>query len=145
MRRILLSLMLVIVSISPVIAAQATVQDRMRMSVEIADYIRDSGKSNEFHAGSVNLGAAVIEGHWAIADWRSEGDKLHGQVAFAFLCDHWNLERVTIGRPLRVQDLVGHHTGGSPVAIAEKLVADLKSLETQHIAYMKPAHAGVEC
>jgi hypothetical protein len=97
MRSILLCVLLGAVTISPVIAAQATVEQRLRMSVEIASYIRDFGKRNEFHTERVDLGPTAIEGNWALADWRSDDGKLHGQVSFAYICDHWNLEKVRLG------------------------------------------------
>ena len=145
MKSILVCVLIAIVGVSPANTARATLLDRTRMSVEIAGYIRDVGKSNEFKTKFVELGAAAIEGNWALADWRSEDGKQRGQASFAYLCDHWNLEKVKIGHPLHAQDLVGHRLGGAPVAFAEKLVADLKLLETQHIAYLKPAHSEVGC
>jgi hypothetical protein len=146
--------MLVVVFISPANASQASIQDRMGMSQSVADYIhnRDYGKSNPFNTNTVEIGAAAIEAHhsaeeytrYALADWRSADGKVHGQVLFYYLCDHWNIEAVSSGRPFSAQGLI-EQAKRLPAATASKLVDQVVQLEKLSIAYLKPAHPGFSC
>jgi len=149
MRAIVVGVMLVAIFISPANATLASIQDRMRMSVSIADYIHDS-LSNSFKTDDVELGPAAVERNFALADWRSADGKLHGQVSFFYLCDHWNVGQVSTGRPLRAQDLIAppksvRQIGSIPAKIASKLAAELAQLELRHVTYLKPAHFGITC
>jgi hypothetical protein len=142
---VLISMLLAIFSASPCDAAQASLHDRSRMSVAIADYIRDAGKSNDFKTDLVKLGPTVVEGNWALADWQSEDGKRRGQVSFFYVCDSWSVGKVELAQPFRVRDLTGHHFGDVPEKTAAKLVTDLKQVEKLHVAYLKPAHAELGC
>jgi hypothetical protein len=147
-------LLLVAVIKLPANAEQASLQDRLGMSASVADYIHDHdyGKSNPFQTDAVEIGAAAIEAHhsaeeytrYALADWRSADGKGHGQVLFSYLCDHWNIEAVSIGRPFSAQRLV-EEAKRLPAATASKLVAQVVQLEKLNIAYLKPAHPGISC
>jgi len=143
---IVVGVMLVALSVSPANAAQATVQQRMSLSVSVADYIHP-GKSNPFKTDAVELGAAAIEGRFALADWRSADRSAHGQVSFYTVCDQWYVGIVSMGRPLTAQNLVGppQLESSVPSAIASKLVSELAQLEDLHIEYLKPAHVGITC
>jgi hypothetical protein len=150
MRAIVVLVMLVVVSISPANAARASVKDRMRMSVSISDYIHyhDRGKSNAFKTDAVEVGAAAIEGQFALADWRSADGRARGQVLFFYVCDDWNVGAISTGRPLsiamvRMQSpfLAAHLTE----KIASKLAAEVTRLEVQHVAYLKPTHPRPTC
>jgi hypothetical protein len=132
----------------PASAEQASPKDRARMAVSIADYIHDGdyGKSNPFKTGAVEVGAVVIESHWALADWRSADGSTHGQVSFFYECDHWNVGAVSIGGALSVQNLIARKgLGQMPAPAATKLAAELTQLESQEIAYLKPAKATGDC
>lgn len=142
---ILTGAMIVFVSASPISAAQASIGDRIRMSEEIANYIHGSGRSNAFKAGAVELGPATVEGNFALADWRSADRKRHGQVSFFYACDHWNVGKISVGRPFQAKDLVSKDLSNVSLKTAAKLLADLKQLENQHVAYLKPAHDEGSC
>ena len=60
-------------------------------------------------------------------------------------CDHWNVVNVRVGKPFKAQDLTCHYLGGASMKTAERLVDDLKQVERQHIAFLKPAHYDVSC
>ncbi len=145
MSAVIISAMLLAILGSPAYAAQASLRERTEMSISIADYIVDAGKSNPFKAHSVELGTATIEGHWALADWRSADGKVQGRVSFFFLCDHWNVGKVITRRDLRAHDFVGGGMSGIPAEASGKLVAELSRLESQHVAFLKPARAGPSC
>jgi len=145
MKAFVVGAMIVLLSASPISAAQASIQDRTRMSVSIADYIHDYGKSNSFKTNAVELGPAGVEGHSALADWRSADGKHRGQISFFYLCDHWNVGKISTGQPLRAKDLVGQALSSMSTRTAAKLIADLKQLESQHVAYLRPAHNEVSC
>ncbi|HME81814.1 MAG TPA: hypothetical protein VKF82_07030 [Candidatus Eremiobacteraceae bacterium] len=131
-------------------ARQASVQERLAMSVSIADYIHYHnyyGKTNPFKTEAVELGAAATEGRFALADWRSADDREHGQASFYTVCDTRFVGTVSTGRPLTTQNLVGQPKLESsvPAPIAAKLVAEVAQLEDLHIAYLKPAQWGTTC
>lgn len=127
-------------------AREASIADRTGMSVEIADYIKDAGRANEFKTGAVEVGAAAIEGQTALADWRSADGKERGQVTFFHSCDHWNLGRVSIGHAITANGLHASHLPGSPsVDDAIRLVDELRRLEVRHVAFLAPARAGISC
>jgi hypothetical protein len=139
-------------SIAPAFAQQASLQDRTRMAVSIADYIHDGdydrsqGRPNPFKSDAVELGAVAIQGHWALGNWRLADESIHGQVFFFYECDHWNVGNVATGSSLKVQDLVARQgVGRIPSPSAARLVADLVQLESQHVAYLKPAKPEMTC
>lgn len=133
----------VIAASVPASAKTASAQERVQLSVAMADAINDghSAKSPFFSgAKSVEIGAATVDHPWALADWRSTDGKTHGQVLFRYLCDHWNVWSVT---STLTPAQLGHH--GVPKSIATTMVADLSALEAQHFAYLGPARPGVTC
>lgn len=153
MKTLALVLVLVVLSSAPVWAAPArswtdvvpaTIQDRARMAQEIADDVHYDGKSNVFKTDAVELGAAAIEGNTALADWRSADRTKHGQVYFFYICDHWNVGKVSIGRPLTARELETNHYSAHAVDTT-KLIAELKKLESHGIAYLNPPHFGATC
>lgn len=120
------------------------------MAVEVANYIHDV-HNRAFHAGSfsgataVQIGAAVIEQPGALADWRAANGKAHGQVAFLYVCDHWNVLKVSNGGPLRPEQIVVEQPFPITRSVADKLVAELAELETKNVAFLKPARAHPGC
>ena len=145
MKAFIFGLMLVLVSASPINAAQASVEERTRMSVSIAAYIHDFGRSSDFKTDAVELGPTAVVGNSALADWRSVDGKRHGQISFFYLCDHWNVGKISTGQPLQAKDLVGQGLSNMSTKTATKLLADLKQFEKQHVAYLKPAHNEGSC
>jgi|SRR5579872_719021 len=144
MRAVIIGLVLVVGSISPCHAAEASVQDRIGLSVSISDYIRDikyENTSNLFRTTTVEIGATVIEDSSALADWRSADGKKHGQVFFYHMCEHWWVEAVSVGRALSAHEIAGR----IPAAAATRLVAELANVEDQPVAYLKPARPGGTC
>ncbi|GEM_PF-4565671 len=141
-------------SSSPTTGAAATLRERAAMSQSVADYVHDPGMgvyhTNPFKTNSVEIGAAVVEtssdplsySRFALADWRSQDASSHGQVFFRYLCDHWNVTSVSIGRPLTFQEILAART---PKTVAENLVAGLAGLESQQVAYLEPAVPGLSC
>jgi hypothetical protein len=129
-------------------AEVASADERSRMAVEVANYIHDLNPA--FHAGSfdgaraVEIGAAVIEQPGALADWRGENGKGHGQVAFLYVCDHWNVLKVSNGVPLRPEQIVVQQPFPITKSVAKKLVAELAALETKNVVFLKavPPHPG---
>ncbi len=117
------------------------------MSQSVADYIHDGffkGVGAFKGTRSVEIGAAVIEWPGALADWRSSDGKSYGQVAFYYMCDHWNVLRVSNELPLRAEQFSFPLRGVTKTA-AKKLVVDLGRLDTKHIAYLKPARWQMGC
>ncbi|MGC2129629.1 MAG: hypothetical protein WA629_05970, partial [Candidatus Aquilonibacter sp.] len=104
-----------------------------------------------FHAGSfegataVEIGAAVIEQPGALADWRSENGNGGGQVAFLYVCDHWNVLKVSNGVPLRPEQIVVEQPFPITKTVAQKLVAELAQLETKNVVFLKPARPHPGC
>lgn len=123
-------------------AAQASAEDRMQMAVAIATDIHDSGNTNAFRTKVVELGVAAIERPWAIAEWRSVDQTVHGQVLFKYFCDHWNVNDVSTGSLAQMRLLTAQ---GVSTATAAKLVADLTKLRGQPVAYLKANRAGTNC
>lgn len=146
MKAILTGAIILIISVWPAVARLATVHERAELSVTIASYLhnRDYGKSNPFGTGAVEVGAAVIESRFALADWKSADGKEQGQVVFFYACDSWNVGKVTRS-PFQAQDLTGHYQGDLTKEDAAKLVAELKWAEGQSIGYLKPAKPTTGC
>jgi hypothetical protein len=136
-------------ALSPALGSEASVQERKSMSQSVADDIHDY--PNEFRAKAVEIGAAVIEeadqsapsSHYALADWRSADGTLHGQVFFINMCDHWNVEAVSFGRPLTVQEIVSVRR--TPTKIAKGLLGELAGVDSAAVAYLKPSTPGFSC
>lgn len=126
---------------------EASRDDRARMAVSVAECIRDEPKCARAFAGAgaVEIGAAAIEGDAAIADWREARGSRHGQVGFFYACDHWNVGPVTKAAPLRPAQLVTGPRWGASRATANKLVSELAQLESEHVAFLKPAEPGPDC
>jgi len=120
------------------------------MSTVIADYIRDArhlDTPNAFKSTSVELGPTAVAGQsgygrYALGDWRSADGRAHGQVYFSYECDGWNVGEVSLGRPLRANELISWHT---PSNVQEVLVTELLKLEACRIAYLSPAVPSVSC
>jgi hypothetical protein len=133
----------------PVAAKQAADRDRIAMSVEVANYIHDpygvGSHPNAFGGSSkIEIGSAAIEWPYALADWRSTDGKYRGQIAFWYMCDHWNVGPITIGRRMSPKELVAMRPGDKePVPAA--LIAELQKLEARHVAFIQPAHPTKGC
>jgi hypothetical protein len=147
MRAVAIGLMLVFLSISPANARHASVQDRMEMAVTIATDIHFDQKlrlSNPFKTNAVELGPTAIErsaqfGELALADWHSAEGRVHGQVLLVPMCG-WRVHAVSVGRRLKARDLnVRPDLLPATVKVFSKLSAEVVELETQHVAYLKPA------
>jgi hypothetical protein len=132
------------------LAEVASKDERARMSVEVANYIHDT-REPAFAAGSfhgttaVEIGAAVIEMPGALADWRAANGAGHGQVAFLYVCDHWNVLKISNGVPLRPDQIVVKQPFPITRPMANKLVAELGQLDTSNVAFLKPAKAHQGC
>jgi hypothetical protein len=130
-------------------AEVASADERLRMALEVANYIHDTNPA--FHAGSfdgtraVEIGAAVIEQPGALADWRGENGKGHGQVAFLYVCDHWNVLKISNGIPLRPEQIVVQQPFPITKSVAQKLVAELAALETKNVVFLKPVRPHPGC
>jgi hypothetical protein len=146
MRRPLAILVLFLFFAQPVSAKQASLQDRLLLSQTVANYINDPDyKGYKYFNGAhaVEIGAAVIEGNGALADWRSVDGKNYGQVAFFHLCDAWNVLSVSNKVPLRAEQIRSHW--GITKNIASVLIAQLRALEPKHVVYLKPPQAQQSC
>jgi hypothetical protein len=146
MKAILIGAIIFIISAWPTGARLATVRERVGLSVTIASYLhnRDYGKSNPFETGAVAVGAAVVESHFALADWKSADGKEKGQVDFFYACDSWNVGKVTKAQ-FRVQDLTGRRLGEVTREDAAKMIAELKWAERQGVGYLRPAKPTTTC
>jgi hypothetical protein len=145
-RRAVTAIALFIVFVAPAQAKQASLQDRLLLSQTVANYINDPDLKgyNDFNgARAVEIGAAVIEGIGALADWRSVDGKHHGQVAFLHRCDSWNVLRVSNNVSLRAEQIATD--GGITRSVARLLVARLSALEPRRVAYLKPPRAQMSC
>jgi hypothetical protein len=143
MRRVMTSFsagaLLVLLAIQIAIAREATAQDRAEMAVQVANYIHESGAAAFGGAKAIEIGAAVIEQPGAVADWRAANGNAHGQVAFIYACDHWNVLKVSNGVPLRSDQLVVNEPFPITKTTANRLVAELAALEGSQVTYLKPA------
>src|ERR1700752_4111215 len=82
-------------------ADQATLEQRTAMSQELANSIHDREEVvSQLGVRGIEVGAAVVDFHTALADWRSTDGKHRGQVAFFYACDHWNPAIITSGKPI---------------------------------------------
>jgi hypothetical protein len=119
------------------------------MALEVANYIHDVNPA--FHAGSfdgargVEIGAAVIEQPGALADWRGANGKGRGQVAFLYVCDHWNVLKISNGMPLHPEEIVVQQPFPITKSVAQKLVAELAALETKNVDFLKPVRPHPGC
>jgi hypothetical protein len=140
--------MLVLLSIQPVNARNASVQERTGMSQSVADYIEDVKVGDMKADGAlkgvraVEIAAAAIEWPWALADWRSADGTAHGQILFRYMCDHWNVRKVSREAFAQNQHLTAL---GVPEPSAIKLISEIAAAETHHVAYLMPSRAGVGC
>lgn len=144
----LLAALLLTAAIS--LAEVASKDERARMGVQVANYIHDT-REPAFHAGSFNgataveIGAAVIEMPGALADWRAANGSGHGQVAFLYVCDHWNVLKISNGVRLRPDQIVVKQPFPITRPVADKLVAELAQLDTANVTFLKPAKAHQGC
>ncbi len=132
------------------LAEQASKDERARMAVEVANYIHDTREpafaAGAFHgATAIEIGAAVIEMPGALADWRGANGNGHGQVAFLYVCDHWNVLKISNGAPLRPDQIMVKQPFPITRPLADKLVAELAQLDTTNVAFLKPAKAHQGC
>jgi hypothetical protein len=131
-------------------AEVASADERARMALEVANYIHYP-HDRAFKAGSFNgataveIGAAVIEQPGGLADWRAASGKGHGQVALLYVCDHWNVLKISNGVPLRPQQIVVELPFPITRPVADKLVAELGQIETKNVAFLKPARPHPGC
>jgi hypothetical protein len=125
------------------LAAQATSTQRQELAQAVADEIHTSPAT--FHQlKAVEVGAAVVDGYNALANWRSHDQAQHGQVSFYLACDHWNVGNVSFGRALTPAQIEsGDHPFGKPDG--SKQLAELAGLATKNIAYLKPATGKGRC
>ncbi|MBV8082324.1 MAG: hypothetical protein JOY86_05005 [Candidatus Eremiobacteraeota bacterium] len=157
MRLLVIGSILMVLLGMPAMGEEASLQNRRAMNQAIADYIHDLhdlGKSNPFKASGVELGPAVTEeqwgesvqsGRWALADWRSADGTTKGQVSLFYMCDGWNVGKVSIRSTLSPTDLQSRYMDGVPARIAVKLVSELGQIESKNIGYLKPATPGITC
>ncbi|MGB6986148.1 MAG: hypothetical protein WBD74_09280 [Candidatus Aquilonibacter sp.] len=136
-------LLLVASSTLSVFAAQAMPAQRQELAQAVADAIHTNPAT--FHRiKAVEVGAAVVDGYNALANWRSQDQTQHGQVSFYLACDHWNVGNVSFGRALTPAQIEsGDHPFGKPDG--SKQLAELAGLETRNIAYLKPATGKGRC
>jgi hypothetical protein len=131
-------------------AEQASIVERSWMAASIAGYIKDGdygrtrGRANPFQSNVVQIGAAVIEWPFAVADWRTLGGSVHGQVSFFYLCDHWNVGVVKT-RSIRSTELISSTAPQTLTAsTATALTAELAVAEASPVAYLR-ATANARC
>ncbi len=142
-RSAIVLLLLVTSTTLSVFAAQATSTQRQELAQAVADEIH-TNPATFHHLRAVEVGAAVVDGYNALADWRSQDQTQHGQVSFYLACDHWNVGNVSFGRALTaVQIESGDHPFGKPNG--SKQLAELAGLTTKNIAYLKPATGKARC
>ena len=144
MKRTAIVLILLVASTTlSALAAQATAAQRQELAQAVADAIH-SNAATFHHLKAVEVGAAVVDGYNALADWRSHDQAQRGQVSFYLACDHWNVGNVSFGRALTPQEIAsGDHPFGKPNG--SKQLAELAALETQNVAYLKPAIGTKRC
>jgi hypothetical protein len=139
----LLLLLLVAATTLSVLAAQATPSQRQELAQAVADEIH-SNPATFHHLKAVEVGAAVVDGYNALADWRSPDRAHKGQVSFYLACDHWNVGHASFDRGLTAAQIEsGDHPFGKPQG--SKQLAELAGLDTQDIAYLKPATGKKRC
>jgi hypothetical protein len=144
MKKLLPLLLLFIASTTiAVYAAAATASQRQELAQAVADAIHTNPAT--FHdVKAVEVGAAVVDGYNALADWRSQDRSQHGQVSFYLACDHWNVGNVSFGRALTAAQIEsGDHPFGKPNG--NKQLAELAGLQTNTVAYLKPATGTKRC
>ncbi len=140
---LVLLLLLVFSTTLAAYAAQATSSQRHELAQAVADEIHSNPAA--FHRlKAAEVGAAVVDGYNALADWRSPDRSQKGQVSFYLACDHWNVGHVSFDRALTPAEIEsGDHPFGKPQG--SKLLAELAGLETRNIAYLKPATGTKRC
>ncbi len=131
-------------------AVTASDQERAYMAIEVANYIHyphdRAFKAGSFNgASAVEIGAAAIEQPGALADWRAAKGSGHGQVAFLYVCDHWNVLKVSNGVPLRAEQIVVQQPFPITKSKANSLVAELARLEDNNVTFLKPARPRAGC
>ena len=123
----------------PASAATASASDRAAMSVATANYLVKV-KDDLLSHGGAEIGAAAIEGDWAIADFRSGDGSEHGQLLFKRGCGRWVMRIAMEGSSLDVDDLTSY---GVPSDAARKLVSEIpQQRQVAYLAAQKPAGAG---
>lgn len=126
----------------------ASIVDRKLMAVEVANYIQQHGTFKG--AKQVMIGRAIVEGMWALADWKAAKGSQSGQVGFYFACDHWNVGVVSVGTNLTARTLAGMWsfeplTAAAKTARAQKLIAQMQQARRANVAYLPPAKATGGC
>ena len=148
MRPITVALVLLMISFSPASADKVSVDDRKSMSASISNCIHDRevgcSNPNPFKTSSVAVGAAVeVEHYFALADWQSTDGTKRGQVyLWTKGCQIWSVGPVSIGRPLRPEELIAalHHGPITPRSfkqVAAELVDELARVDAQKVAYLR--------
>jgi hypothetical protein len=130
-------------------ARQTSIAERSQLAASIAAYIKDGdyrqsrGQANPFQSSVVEIGAAVIVWPFALANWRTPGGSVHGQVSFFYFCDHWNVG-VVERRRIRSTELISSMAPKPLTAsAATALTAELAAAEASPSAYLKAtANAG---
>lgn len=126
------------------ISKEASDSERKAMSVQLANYVHDPyGYDSHPHAfggsGKAEIGTAAVEGHYALADWRSLDGKHWGQIAFFYMCDHWNVAEVTNDRRIRAKELAAIRSVAPGESATPNLVAEVRELEGRHVAFLRPS------
>jgi hypothetical protein len=143
MKKLLPLLLLCLASTTMAIAATATASQRQELAQAVADAIH-ANPATFHHLKAIEVGAAVVDGYNALADWRSQDRSQHGQVSFYLACDHWNVGNVSFGRMLTAAEIEsGDHPFGKPNGSAQ--LAELAGLQTNTVAYLKPATGTKRC
>ena len=136
-------LAVLVVAWLPATAGQASLAERQRIAHDVASEIH-ANPSTFHHLKGVEIGAAVVNGYNALADWRSTDGMQHGQVALFIACDHWNVSSVSFGRNLTPREIQsGDHPFGKPDGRAQ--LAELAALEAKNTAYLRPATGSTRC
>jgi hypothetical protein len=133
---IVLAIALLYVAALPIGARQATHNELLAFSREVAN---DSG------LGSVEIGGGYVEGSWAAASWRSADGKRRGQALFFHICDHWNLAETRAGAFTKSYLSRLHRAQPLTPQIAAQLGADSIKLQRTHTAYLPPSHRTPTC
>lgn len=122
-------------------AATAGAPDRVAMSAAMAAHIAKS-HDDLLHEGGAEIGVAVIDGGWAIADFRSGNRREHGWLLFKNVANCWAVRVQLEGMFFETDDL---ESSGVPKDVAAKLIADYNAVKTQPVAFLPPQKPAPGC
>lgn len=138
--------LLVLASAPSVHIRHAAIDERRSISHSISDCIRDRyTECAAFKTDSVAIGPAVTYDYYlALADWRSIDGKRRGQVFLTTKgCGIWDVELVSMGRPLTSQAIGSFLNRGSSSDAARgkqagiELTAALARIDAASVAYLR--------